>query len=130
SLTNASERHSPLRFIAAERLRGRVERRARGGVWGVGFLLFTVYVFFPFVVSLPPPPRWVIGAPPAINCGSKLVRLLECGRRQKAQHTTHNVGIIVVTVARVLDRVLAASMRAPLKQTQLVNEPRIVGQPR
>src|SRR5215831_4764056 len=30
-----------------------------------------------------------------------------------AQHTTHNVGIIVVTVARVLDRVLAASMRAP-----------------
>src|SRR5262245_23507092 len=30
-----------------------------------------------------------------------------------AQHTTHNVGMIVVTIARVLDRVLAASMRAP-----------------
>src|SRR5262249_14528770 len=38
--------------------------------------------------------------------------------------------MIVVTIARVLDRVLAASMRAPLKQAQLANEPRIVGQPR
>jgi len=28
------ERHSPLRFIAAERLRGRVKRRARGGMSG------------------------------------------------------------------------------------------------
>src|SRR5262249_17919044 len=32
------ERHSPLRFIAAERLRGRVKRRARGGLGRVGFL--------------------------------------------------------------------------------------------
>src|SRR5262249_6967393 len=51
-------------------------------------------------------------------------------RRQKAQHTTHNVGMIVVTIARVLDGVFAASMRAPLKQAKLANEPRIVGQPR
>src|SRR5262249_3014906 len=61
------------------------------------------------------------------NWRSKLVRLLECGRRQKAQHTTHNVGMIVVTIARVLDGVFAGTMRAPLKQTQLANEPRIVG---
>src|SRR5262249_43249593 len=32
------ERHSPLRFIAAERWRGRVKRRARGGLGRVGFL--------------------------------------------------------------------------------------------
>src|SRR5262249_54574961 len=51
-------------------------------------------------------------------------------RRQKAQHTTHNVGMIVVTIARVLDGVFAASMLAPLKQAKLANEPRIVGQPR
>jgi hypothetical protein len=38
--------------------------------------------------------------------------------------------MIVVTIARVLDGVLAASMRAPLEQAQLANEPRIVGQPR
>src|SRR5262245_23147181 len=38
------ERHSPLRFIAAERLRGRVKRRARGGLGRVGFLLSTFHV--------------------------------------------------------------------------------------
>jgi hypothetical protein len=37
--------------------------------------------------------------------------------------------MIVVTIARVLDGVFAGTMRAPLKQTQLANEPRIVGQP-
>src|SRR5262249_19533323 len=40
------ERHSPLRFIAAERLRGRVKRRARGGVWRGGFLFFTFFFVF------------------------------------------------------------------------------------
>src|SRR5262249_46622409 len=35
------ERHSPLRFIAAKRLRGRVKRRARGGLGRV-FMLFTI----------------------------------------------------------------------------------------
>ena len=38
--------------------------------------------------------------------------------------------MIVVTIARVLDGVLAGTMRAPLKQAKLANEPRIVGQPR
>src|SRR5262249_23754808 len=40
------ERHSPLRFIAAERLRGRAKRRARGGLGRVGFLLLTFYVVY------------------------------------------------------------------------------------
>src|SRR5262249_60200916 len=38
------ERHSALRFIAAERWRGRVKRRARGGLGRVGFLLSTFHV--------------------------------------------------------------------------------------
>src|SRR5262249_16503227 len=100
------------------------------GVSRVGFLLSTFHCCSPCNSTATTP----IGRRSRASTGddrrSKLVRLLECRRRQKAQHTTHNVGMIVVPVARVLDRVLTAPMRAPLKQTQLANEPRIVGQPR
>src|SRR5262245_58384980 len=40
------ERHSPLRFIAAERLRGRVKRRARGGLGRVGAFCFRRFMLF------------------------------------------------------------------------------------
>ena len=110
--------YSPLRFIAAARLRGRVKRRART-CW---LSAFDVSCCSPFDDSTPPAPQGGNRTTADDNRRSKLVRLLECGRRQKAQHTTHNVGIIVVTVARVLDRVLAASMRAPLKEAKLANE--------
>src|SRR5262249_21155460 len=39
----------------------------------------------------PPAPQVSNRATADDNWRSKLVRLLECGRRQKAQHTTHNV---------------------------------------
>src|SRR5262249_37717280 len=57
------ERHSPLRFIAAERLRGRVKRRARGGLGRV---------------EGPPPScstgkSWLHFRPPAVDfCRSRL----------------------------------------------------------
>src|SRR6516164_5845057 len=51
------ERHSPLRFIAAERLRGRVKRRARGGLGRVGFLLSTFHVVHHSMIPLRPPHR-------------------------------------------------------------------------
>src|SRR5215472_7757922 len=51
------ERHSPLRFIAAERLRGRVRRRARGGLGRVGFLLSTFHVVHHSMIPLRPPHR-------------------------------------------------------------------------
>src|SRR5262245_28698542 len=57
------ERHSPLRFIAAERLRGRVKRRARGGVGRVGFLLSTFHVVHHSMIPLRPPHRGVIAPP-------------------------------------------------------------------
>src|SRR5262249_25941106 len=47
------ERHSPLRFIAAER--GRVKRRARGGLGRVGFLLSTFHVVHHSMIPLRPP---------------------------------------------------------------------------
>src|SRR5262249_54133213 len=51
-------RHSPLRFIAAERLRGRVKRRARGGTWTCwGFLLSTFHVVHHSMIPLRPPHR-------------------------------------------------------------------------
>src|SRR5262249_12152863 len=68
SLTNASERHSPLRFIAAERLRGRVKRRARGGPWGAGVFLSPFYIFYHSMIPLRPPPRPGIRPPPTTNC--------------------------------------------------------------
>src|SRR5262245_46150819 len=40
------ERHSPLRFIAAERLRGRVKRRDRGGLGRVGAFCFRRFMLF------------------------------------------------------------------------------------
>ena len=51
------ERHSPLRFIAAERLRGRVKRRARGGLGRVGFPLSTFHVVHHSMIPLRPPHR-------------------------------------------------------------------------
>src|SRR5262249_55618523 len=51
------ERHSPLRFIAAERLRGRVKRRAKGGLGRVGFLLSTFHVVHHSMIPLRPPYR-------------------------------------------------------------------------
>src|SRR5262249_16579778 len=95
-----------------------------------GLSAFDVSCCSPFDDSTPPAPQVSNRATADDNWRSKLVRLLECGQRQKAQHTTHNVGMIVVTIARVLDGVFAGTMRAPLKQAKLANEPRIVGQPR
>src|SRR5262249_39594691 len=57
SLSKASERHSPPRFIAPERLRGRVRRRARGGLGRVGFLLSTFHVVHHSMIPLRPPHR-------------------------------------------------------------------------
>src|SRR5215471_3820058 len=127
ALTSAIGRFvsSPLSACA-----GALSGGLEAGLDVLGLSAFDVSCCSPFDDSTPPAPQMSNRATADDNWRSKLVRLLECGRRQKAQHTTHNVGMIVVTVARVLDRVLAASMRAPLKQTQLANEPRIVGQPR
>ena len=96
----------------------------RGGLevsLGAAFC-FRRFMCSPFPNSALPAPQRTNRATAEDNRRSKLIRLLECGRRQKAQHTTHDVGMIVVTVARVLDRVLAAAMRAPLKQAKLANE--------
>src|SRR5262249_62421875 len=83
-----------------------------------------------FAASPPSAPQVSYRATARDTWRRKLVRLLECGRRQKAQHTTHIVGEIVMAIARMLDRILAAPMRAPLKQTQLANKARVIGQPR
>src|SRR6516165_9263852 len=127
ALTSAIRRFvsSPLSACA-----GALSGGLEAGLDVLGLSAFDVSCCSPFDDSTPPAPQVGNRATADDNRRSKLVRLLECGRRQKAQHTTHNVGMIVVTVARVLDRVLAASMRAPLEQAQLANEPRIVGQPR
>jgi hypothetical protein len=42
-------------------------------------------------------------------------RLLVHGRREKVEHAADDVREIIVTIARMLDRILAASMRAPLE---------------
>src|SRR5262249_33327029 len=63
SHSSIDERHSPLRFIAAERLRGRVKRRARGGLGRVGAFCFDVSCCSPFDDSTPPAPQGVIGPP-------------------------------------------------------------------
>src|SRR5262249_20853399 len=90
---------------------------------------FDVSCCSPFDDSTPPAPQVSNRATADDNRRSKLVRLLECGRRQKAQHTTHNVGMIVVTIARVLDGVFGGTMRAPLKQAKLAHQAVTVAKP-
>ena len=57
-------------------------------------------------------------------------RLLESGWREKTEHATHNVREVVMTIARMLDRILAASVSAPFEQTKLASEASVIGQPR
>src|SRR5262249_20833453 len=125
ALTSAIRRFvsSPLSACA-----GALSGGLEGDLDVLGLSAFDVSCCSPFDDSTPPAPQ--VSNRATADWRSKLVRLLECGRRQKAQHTTHNVGMIVVTIARVLDGVFAGTMRAPLKQAKLANEPRIVGQPR
>ena len=71
------ERHSPLRFIAAERLRGRVKRRARD-------------VVHHSMIPLRPPHRWVIGPPLTIIGEVSSFGCSNAGgaRRLSTPHTT------------------------------------------
>src|SRR5262249_14130925 len=84
------ERHSPLRFIAAERLRGRVKRRARGGLGRVGFLLSTFHVVHHSMIPLRPPHRGVIAPPLTIIGEASSFGCSNAGgaRRLSTPHTT------------------------------------------
>ena len=83
--------YSPLRFIAAERLRGRVKRRARGGLGRVGFLLSTFHVAHHSMIPLRPrqyggligPPLTMIGEVSAFGCSNA-----GGARRLSTPHTT------------------------------------------
>src|SRR5262249_61523661 len=81
---------------------------------------------------------WVAAAPAEAGPAGEVARParherqrgLELGhacRPQKVKHTAHDVGVVVMAVAGMLDRVLAAPMRAPLKQAQLANNPPMIG---
>src|SRR5262249_9476950 len=82
------ERHSPLRFIAAER--GRVKRRARGGLGRVGFLLSTFHVVHHSMIPLRPPHRGVIAPPLTIIGEASSFGCSNAGgaRRLSTPHTT------------------------------------------
>src|SRR6516164_132918 len=52
-------------------------------------------------------------------------RRLKYGRNptDEMQHATNRIGMIIATIARVIDHVLTRAMRLPLKQPQLAQQP-------
>src|SRR5262249_30780978 len=57
-------------------------------------------------------------------------RLFEGWRREQAEHAAHNVCMVVMTSAAMIDSIPPAPMRAPLKQAKLANKARMIRQPR
>ena len=49
--------------------------------------------------------------------------------RQRSEHAANSVAVIVMLTTRVIDGILATAMCLPFQQSQLFQEPHMIGQP-